>query len=112
MLYHVQIRTLSRQQLGLDTIPLEEGEGVLAVVDSAQRVGFFNIGSRPQRWSIIQGDGMVNVFSLGHHCRQWFFNGFDTVGPSPLNVFWGSNHWNQWFFDGFQNFEGNGQQWF
>ena len=66
---------------------------------------------RPQRWSIFQGDGMVNVF-LGHHCRQWFFNGFDKVGPSPLNVFWGSNHWNQWFFDGFQNFEGNGQQWF
>ena len=89
MLYHVQIRTLSRQQLGLDTIPLEEGEGVLAVVDSAQRVGFFNIGSRPQRWSIIQGDGMVNVFFLGHHCRQWYFNGFDKVGPSPLNVFWG-----------------------
>ena len=89
MLYHVQIRTLSRQQLGLDTIPLEEGEGVLAVVDSAQRVGFFNIGSRPQRWSIIQGDGMVNVFSLDHHCRQWFFNGFDKVGPSPLNVFLG-----------------------
>jgi len=52
------------------------------------------------------------MFFLGHHCRQWFFNGFDKVGPSPLNVFWGSNHWNQWFFDGFQNFEGNGQQWF
>ena len=48
-------------------------------------------GGRPQRWSIFQGDGMVNVF-LGHHCRQWFFNGFDKVGPSPLNVFWGSNH--------------------
>ena len=30
---------------------------------------------------------MVNVFSLGHHCRQWFFNGFEKVGPSPLNVF-------------------------
>ena len=38
MLYHVQIRTLSRQQLGLDTIPLEEGEGVLAVVDLASVV--------------------------------------------------------------------------
>ena len=44
---------------------------------------------RPQRWSIFQGDGMVNVFFLGHHCRQWFFNGFDKVGPSPLNVFLG-----------------------
>merc|ERR1712016_58302 len=44
---------------------------------------------RPQRWSIFQGDGMVNVFLLGHHCRQWFFNGFDKVGPSPLNVFLG-----------------------
>ena len=29
------------------------------------------------------------MFFLGHHCRQWFFNGFDKVGPSPLNVFWG-----------------------
>ena len=46
-------------------------------------------GGRPQRWSIFQGDGMVNVFFLGHHCRQWFFNGFDKVGPSPLNVFLG-----------------------
>ena len=64
--------------------------------------------SRPQRWSIFQGDGMVNVFFLGHHCRQWFFNGFDKVGPSPLNVFWGvqplesmvfrwfSKFWGQW----------------
>jgi len=51
---------------------------------------------------------MVNVFFLGHHCRQWFFNGFYKVGPSPLNVFWGSNQMEQHF----QNFEGNGQQWF
>ena len=29
------------------------------------------------------------MFFLGHHCRQWFFNGFDKVGPSPLNVFLG-----------------------
>ena len=32
---------------------------------------------------------MVNVFFSGHHCLQWFFNGFDNVGPSPLNVFEG-----------------------
>ena len=48
------------------------------------------------------------MFFLGHHCRQWFFNGFDKVGPSPLNVFWGvqplepmvfrwfSKFWGQW----------------
>ena len=29
------------------------------------------------------------MFFLGHHPRQWFFNGFDKVGPSPLNVFLG-----------------------
>ena len=29
------------------------------------------------------------MFFLGHRCCQWFFNGFDKVGPSPLNVFWG-----------------------
>ena len=29
------------------------------------------------------------MFFLGPHCRQWFFNGFDKAGPSPLNVFWG-----------------------
>ena len=52
------------------------------------------------------------MFFSGHHWLQWFFDGFDNVGPSPLNVFWGPNHWNQWFFDGFQNFEGNGQRWF
>ena len=48
------------------------------------------------------------MFFLGHHCRQWFFNGFDKVGPSPLNVFlgvqplepmvfrWFSKFWGQW----------------
>ena len=41
---------------------------------------------RPQRWSIFQGDGMVNVFFLGHHRRQWFFNGFYKVGPSPFTI--------------------------
>jgi len=63
---------------------------------------------RPQRWSIFQGDGLVNVFFLDHHCRQWLFNVFDKVGPSPLNVFWGvqpldpmvfrwfSKFWGQW----------------
>ena len=51
---------------------------------------------------------MVNVFFLGYHCRQWFFNGFDKDGPSPLNVFggvqplkpmvfrWFSKFWGQW----------------
>ena len=29
------------------------------------------------------------MFFLGHHCCQWFFNGFDKDGPSPLNVFGG-----------------------
>ena len=66
---------------------------------------------RPQRWSIFQGDGMVNVF-FRPPLRSMVFNGFDKVGPSPLNVFWGVQPLNQWFFDGFQNFEGNGQQWF
>ena len=45
------------------------------------------------------------MFFLGHHCHQWFFNGFDKVGPSPLNVFLGvqplepmafSKFWGQW----------------
>ena len=40
---------------------------------------------RPQRWSIFQGDGMVNVFFQATIA----VNGFDKVGPSPLNVFWG-----------------------
>ena len=61
---------------------------------------------RPQRWSIFQSDGMVNGFFSGHHCLQWFFNGFDNIGPSPLNVFWGPNHWNQWFFRWFSKFWG------
>ena len=40
---------------------------------------------RPQRWSIFQSDGMVDVFFKDDHLLWWFFNGFDTVGPSPLN---------------------------
>ena len=67
--------------------------------------------ARPQRWSIFQGDGMVNDF-FRPPLPSMVFNGFDKVGPSPLNFFGGSNHWNQCFFDGLQNFEGNGQQWF
>ena len=30
------------------------------------------------------------MFFLGHHCHQWFFNGFTIPGPSPLNVFYRS----------------------
>ena len=46
-------------------------------------------------WGLDHNDGQFFramewlMFFLGHHCRQWFFNGFDKVGPSPLNVFWG-----------------------
>ena len=70
------------------------------------------------RWRIWLKFSWVRIMNIDHNdgqffrAMEWFFNGFDKVGPSPLNVFWGSNHWNQWFFDGFQNFEGNGQQWF
>ena len=80
--------------------------GLLWWLDGGTKV--LRVEFRPQRWSIFQGNGMVNVFFLGHHCRQWFFNGFDKVGPSPLNVFWGvqplepmvfrwfSKFWGQW----------------
>ena len=67
------------------------------------------VSDRPWRWSIFQSDGMVNVFFFsGHHWLQWFFDGFDNVGPSPLNVFlraqplvsmvfrWFSKFWGQW----------------
>ena len=69
----------------------------------------------PQKWSKLDhNDGQFFramewlMFFLGHHCRQWFFNGFDKVGPSPLNVFlgvqplepmvfrWFSKFWGQW----------------
>ena len=66
---------------------------------------------RPQRWSIFQGDGMVNAFFKSTIA----VNGFSMVLTKMDHHHWmflgGSNHWNQWFFDGFQNFEGNGQQW-
>ena len=42
-----------------------------------------------------------NVFSSGHHCQRWFFNGFATPWPSPLNVFLQIDHWHRWFFNGF-----------
>ena len=55
-----------------------------------------NIQCRPQRWSIFQGDGIVNVSSLGHHCRQWFwqswtitiecFLGGPTIGTNVFSM--------------------------
>ena len=62
---------------------------------------------RPQRWSIFQGDGMVNVFlrpPLPSMVFQWFFNGFDKVGPSPLNVFWGVQPLKPMVFQWFSKF--------
>ena len=81
----------------------------LSAVQHGQLALHLHLGPfRPQRWSIFQSDGMVNVFFSGHHWAQWFFDGFDNVGPSPLNVFlraqplvsmvfrWFSKFWGQW----------------
>ena len=46
-----------------------------------------------------------NVFSSGHHCQRWFFNGFATPWPSPLNVFLQIDHWHRWFFNGFSQIQ-------
>ena len=54
------------------------------------------LSSRPQQWSTFQCDGLIDIFS-GHHRLRWFFNGFKTVGPSPLNVSGGPNQWFQCF---------------
>ena len=75
---------------------------------SVRRPRLLANSARPRRWSIFQSDGMVNVFFSCHHWGQWFFDGFDNVGPSPLNVFlraqplvsmvfrWFSKFWGQW----------------
>ena len=42
-----------------------------------------------------------NVFSSGHYCQRWFFNGLANPSPSPLNVFLHIDHWHRWFFNGF-----------
>ena len=64
------------------------GVDVSNLLCACPEIYYVTLCTRPQRWSIFQGDGMVNVF-FGPPLPSMVFNGFDKVGPSPLNVFWG-----------------------
>ena len=66
-----------------------------------------SLAIRPQRWSIFQGDGMVNVFfrpPLPSMVFQWFWQSWTItiecfLGVQPLEpmVFrWFSKFWGQW----------------
>ena len=66
-------------------VPYQQSSCLLDILDDQER-----------RSEVDHNDGQfframewLMFFFLGHHCRQWFFNGFDKVGPSPLNVFLG-----------------------
>ena len=88
--------------------------GDLKCVSESECCGLFYeyMLGRPQRWSIFQSDGMVNVFFQATIELNGFSMVLTTLDHHHWMFFWGPNHWCQWFFDGFQNFEGNGQRWF
>ena len=92
-----------------------EDKASLKTGEERERSGLGMASSHlPAHLSLDHNDGQFFramewlMFFLGHHCRQWFFNGFDKVGPSPLNVFlgvqplepmvfrWFSKFWGQW----------------